>query len=213
MLGRQGAGKGTQAALLARHYQVPHISTGDMLRAAASSGSDFGLKVKSIMDAGGLVSDDVMIDVVNERLNRSDAVRGYILDGFPRTVPQAERLEVITAARPIDLVVNLEVPEDVVIERITRRRVCIKDGAIYSTDVPPKSNWTCDICGGEVVQRPDDTEEAVRERLALYATETLPLLPFYDDRGLLVEVDGLGTADEVAERLVAAIDERIAARK
>jgi len=212
MLGRQGAGKGTQAALLAAHYDVPHISTGDMLRASASAGTEFGLKVKAIMDAGGLVSDDVMIGVVDDRLNLSDAARGYILDGFPRTVPQAERLDVITAARPLHCVINLEVPENVVIERITRRRVCVTCGAIYSTDTPPKNNWTCDIDGGEVVQRPDDTEEAVLERLALYATETLPLSPFYEERGLLEEVDGLGTTDEVAARLVAAVDKRIAAR-
>lgn len=213
MLGRQGAGKGTQAARMGLHYAVPHISTGDMLRAAASAGTDFGLRVKAIMDAGGLVSDEVMIGVVDQRLNQSDATRGYILDGFPRTVPQGEQLEVITAGRPLDLVVNLEVPEKVVIERITRRRVCSDCGAIYSTDAPPEVNWTCDVCGGKVVQRPDDTEEAVLERLGLYATETIPLLPFYSERGLLVEVDGLGTTDEVAIRLVIAVDERVAGHR
>lgn len=213
MLGRQGAGKGTQCARLAAHFGEPHISTGDMLRAAAASGSPFGLKVGEIMDAGGLVSDDVMIGVIAERLELSDASRGYILDGFPRTVPQGEQLEVITADRPLDVVINLDVPEDVVIERITKRRVCATCGTNYSTDAPPTQGWTCDVCGGEVVQRPDDTEEAVLERLALYASETLPLIPFYEDKGLMLEVDGLGSADEVTDRLVAGIDARLASRR
>jgi len=214
MLGRQGAGKGTQAVRLARHHVVPHISTGDMLRAAAKTGTEFGRKVAEIMEAGGLVSDDVMIGAVDERLNQSDTTRrGYILDGFPRTVPQGEQLEVITRSRPLDVVVNLQVPEEVVIERITKRRVCSNCGAIYSSDSPPKNGWICDTCSGEVVQRPDDTEEAVLERLALYATETLPLVPFYDDKGLLVEVDGLGSTDEVAARLVIAVDGQISERR
>lgn len=210
MLGRQGAGKGTQAVRLAEHYGVPHISTGDMLRAAVVAGTEFGLRAKEVMDAGGLVSDEIMVGVVDERLHQADAVeRGYILDGFPRTVPQGRSLCDITADAPLHLVIDLSVPEDVVIERITKRRVCKTCGRIYSVDAPPAVDWTCDTDGGEVVQRADDTEEAVGKRLALYAAETLPLVPFYEEQGLLVEVDGLGSTDEVFGRLRAAVDARL----
>ena len=206
MLGRQGAGKGTQAIRLAQHFVVPHISTGDMLRAAVAAGTEFGLRAKSVMDDGGLVGDDIMIGVVDERLNESDTTkRGYILDGFPRTVPQGESLEAITRARPLDLAIDLEVPEDVVLERITKRRVCKTCGHIYSVDSPPKNGWLCDVDGGEVVQRADDTEDAVRKRLDLYAAETLPLVGLYRDRGLLAEVDGLGSPDDVFSRLLGAV--------
>ena len=209
MLGRQGAGKGTQAIRLAQHFVVPHISTGDMLRAAVAAGTEFGLRAKSVMDDGGLVGDDIMIGVVDERLNESDTTkRGYILDGFPRTVPQGHSLEAITEERPLDLVVDLEVPEDVVLDRITKRRVCRTCGHIYSVDAPPKNGWICDVDGGEVIQRADDTEDAVRKRLDLYAAETKPLVPFYAERGLLVEVDGLGTTDEVFARLLQAVEAR-----
>jgi adenylate kinase len=211
MLGRQGAGKGTQAVRLAQHFVVPHISTGDMLRAAVASGTEFGLKAKTVMDAGQLVSDEIMVGVVDERLNESDTTkRGYILDGFPRTEAQARALQAITAERPLDAVLNLEVPEEVVLERITKRRVCVACGHIYSVDSPPKNGWICDVDGGEVVQRDDDTEEAVRKRLDLYSAETLPLVEFYDVLGLLVQVDGLGTPDEVFARLLAAVGDRAA---
>lgn len=211
MLGRQGAGKGTQAVRLAEHYGVPHISTGDMLRAAVAAGTEFGLRAKEVMDAGGLVSDEIMVGVVDERLHQADAVeRGYILDGFPRTVPQGRSLREITADAPLDLAIDLEVPEDIVIERITKRRVCKTCGRIYSVDSPPAVDWICDTDGGDVVQRADDTEEAVGKRLALYAAETLPLVPFYEEQGLLVEVDGLGSTDEVFGRLLAAVDARLA---
>ena len=206
LLGRQGAGKGTQAVRLAQHHVVPHISTGDMLRAAVSDGTEFGLKAKAVMDAGQLVSDEIMVGVVDERLNESDTTRrGYILDGFPRTTAQALALETITADRPLDAVLNLEVPELVVLERITKRRVCTSCGHNYSVDAPPKNGWICDVDGGEVVQRDDDTEEAVRKRLDLYSAETLPLTDFYAERDLLIEVDGLGSPDEVFARLLAAI--------
>jgi len=210
MLGRQGAGKGTQCVRLARHYVVPHISTGDMLRAAVKEGTEFGLKAKEVMDAGGLVSDDIMVGVVDERLHQDDTTRrGYVLDGFPRTVPQAGALAGIAAERPLDLVVNLEVAAEVVIERIASRRVCVDCGTIYSVSEPPKYPWHCDKCGGDVVQRDDDTEEAIRRRLDLYEQETAPLIAWYAERELLVHVDGLGSADEVAGRLIAAVDGRV----
>ena len=209
MLGRQGAGKGTQAVRLAGHFDVPHISTGDMLRAAVSAGTEFGLRAKEVMDAGGLVSDEIMVGVVDERLHESDAVsRGYILDGFPRTEAQAEALERITGSRPLDAVLNLEVPEEVVLERITKRRVCVTCGRIYSVDSPPEKPWKCDVDGGDVVQRDDDTEEAVRKRLDLYAAETFPLVGFYEGRGLLAEVDGIGKPDDVFTRLLEAVESR-----
>ena len=211
MLGRQGAGKGTQAVRLAQHYVVPHISTGDMLRAAVAAGTEFGLKAKSVMDAGHLVSDEIMVGVVDERLNESDTTRrGYILDGFPRTEAQARALAEITAERPLQVVLNLEVPESIVLDRITKRRVCVTCGHIYSVDAPPKVGWLCDVDGGEVIQRADDTVEAVRKRLDLYAAETLPLVDYYGTLGLLVEVDGLGSPDEVFERLLEAVGPRLA---
>lgn len=209
LLGPPGAGKGTQAQRLVEKHGIVQLSTGDMLRAAVAAGTEFGLRAKSVMDGGGLVSDEIMVGVVDERLNESDTTRrGYILDGFPRTVPQGESLEAITAERPLDVVLNLEVPEDVVLERITKRRVCKTCGHIYSVDAPPKNGWLCDVDGGEVVQRADDTEEAVRKRLDLYAAETLPLVPFYAERGLLLEVDGLGSPDDVFARLLEAIESR-----
>jgi len=176
-----------------------------MLRAAVAAGTEFGLKAKAVMEAGGLVSDDIMVGVVDERLHESDATtRGYILDGFPRTTAQGQSLESITSDQPLDLVVNLEVPESVVLSRITKRRVCKSCGRIYSVDSAPTNGWVCDNDGGEVVQRGDDTVEAVRKRLDLYTEETMPLVPFYAERGLLVEVDGLGAPDDVFARLLQA---------
>jgi adenylate kinase len=209
LLGRQGAGKGTQCTRLARHYVVPHISTGDMLRAAVREGTDFGRKAKEYMDAGELLPDDVIVGIVGERLERDDtSTRGYILDGFPRTVGQAEALHELMTANPLDAAVDLEVPEDVVLERISNRRVCSDCGTNYSVHSPPRYDWTCDNCGGDVVQRDDDTPDAVRKRLDLYATETEPLVAWYMKTDLLVTVDGMGTADEVTNRLVRAIDQR-----
>ncbi len=214
MLGRQGAGKGTQCGRLARHYVVPHISTGDMLRLAVKEGTEFGLRAKAYMDAGDLLPDEVMVGVVDERLNQGGTTRrGFVLDGFPRTVPQAEALAEITRAAPLDLVADLQVAPEVVIERIASRRSCLDCGAIYSVADPPKYPWHCDNCGGDVVQRDDDTEEAVRRRLDLYDRETAPVIAWYAERGLLVEVDGLGSTDEVAARLVTVVDERVAAAR
>ena len=209
ILGRQGAGKGTQCVRLARHYVVPHISTGDMLRAAVKEGTDFGRKAKEYMSRGDLLPDDIIIGIVGERLNKDDTrTRGYLLDGFPRTVGQAEALAELTADVPLDTAINLEVPEEVVLERISNRRVCVDCGTNYSVQTPPRYGWICDVCGGEVVQREDDTPEAVRKRLNLYAQETEPLIAWYLSRDQLVTVDGLGSADEVTRRLIRAIDRR-----
>jgi len=209
ILGRQGAGKGTQCVRLARHYVVPHISTGDMLRAAVKEGTDFGRKAQEYMSRGDLLPDDIIIGVVGERLSKDDTrTRGYLLDGFPRTVGQAEALAELTVDEPLDMAIDLEVPEEVVLERISNRRVCVDCGTNYSVQTPPRYNWTCDVCGGEVVQREDDTPEAVRKRLNLYSQETEPLIAWYLSKDLLVTVDGLGSADSVTQRLVRAIDGR-----
>ncbi|MGI8661792.1 MAG: adenylate kinase [Acidimicrobiales bacterium] len=209
LLGRQGAGKGTQCTRLTRHYVVPHISTGEMLRAAVREGTDFGRKAKEYMDAGDLLPDDVIVGIVGERLERDDtSTRGFILDGFPRTVGQAEALHDLTATNPLDAAVDLEVPEEIVLERISTRRVCSDCGTNYSVHSPPRYDWTCENCGGDVVHRDDDTPEAVRKRLDLYAKETEPLIAWYTQADLLITVDGLGTTEEVTNRLVRAIDQR-----
>jgi adenylate kinase len=180
-----------------------------MLRAAVKEATDFGMKAKSYMDRGELLPDDVIIGIVAERLDRDDTrSRGYILDGFPRTVPQAESLAEVTAEQPLDMALDLEVPEKVVLDRISKRRVCTDCGTNFSVDNRPHYDWTCDNCGGDVVQRDDDTPEAVRKRLDLYAKETEPLVAWYYSIHLLVTVDGLGTADDVTARLVEAIERR-----
>jgi adenylate kinase len=210
MLGRQGAGKGTQCVRMSRHYVVPHISTGDMLRTAVKAGTDVGLRAKGYMDRGELLPDEVMVAVVDEQINDSELTRrGFILDGFPRTVPQAEALaKIVEGVGGLDVVIDLDVPVPVVLERLASRRVCVDCGANYSTDNPPKEPWICDECGGDVVQRADDTPEAIQRRLDLYERETAPLTTWYAERGLLEVVDGLGSTDAVAARIIAAIDAR-----
>jgi adenylate kinase len=209
MLGRQGAGKGTQCVRLSRHYVVPHISTGDMLRAAVREGTVLGRKAAELMAAGELVPDDVMIGIVEERLDQGDTtMRGYILDGFPRTVDQAEALAKITVTRPLDVVIDLDVDRDVVLSRLAGRRMCDDCGANYSTSNPPKYGWVCDNCGGDVIQRDDDKPAAIERRLAEYEAKTAPLIAWYEERGILEIVEGFGSTDEVLVRLVTTIDQR-----
>jgi adenylate kinase len=209
MLGRQGAGKGTQCVRLSRHYVVPHISTGDMLRAAVRVGTELGRKAAELMAAGELVPDDVMIGIVEERLDADDTTqRGYILDGFPRTVDQAEALAKITVSRPLDVVIDLDVDRKIVLKRLTGRRVCDDCGANYSSSAPPKYGWVCDNCGGDVVQRDDDKPAAIERRLSEYEAKTAPLIAWYQERGLLEIVDGTGSTDRVLVRLVTTIDQR-----
>ena len=207
LLGRQGAGKGTQCVRLSRHYVVPHISTGDMLRSAVREGTEFGRKAKEYMDAGELLPDDVIVGIVDERLMLDDTrARGFVLDGFPRTVAQATSLLEILQPRGLDMAVNLDVPRDAVLARLAARRVCSDCGANYSVDARPRHDWTCDVCGGDVIQRADDTEEAITRRLDLYERETSPLIAWFDERDLLVEVDGVGDPDVVSDRLVKVVD-------
>ena len=208
LLGRQGAGKGTQCVRISRHYVVPHISTGDMLRAAGREGTAMGTIAKQVMDAGGLIGDDIMVGLVEERLGRDDArTRGYILDGFPRTVGQAVALDRITAVRPIDVVLDLDVPRDLVLERISSRRVCRDCGTNYVADHYERSPWICEVCGGDVMQRDDDTTEAINRRLDLYEEQTSPLIEFYGRHGRLAVVDGVGTPDLVFTRVIRAVDD------
>ena len=207
VLGKQGAGKGTQAVRIAGHYGVPHISTGDIFRAAAADGTPFGLRANEFMTRGELVPDDVVIGVVAERLAKDDAVNdGFVLDGFPRTKVQAEELQRLLGPGGLDAAVDIDVPTEVVIERISGRRVCATCGTPYHVNSPPESNWTCDKDGGEVVQREDDTPEAVTKRLELYEEATRPLLDFYEGLGLLVTVDGVGDPDEVFDRVLDGIE-------
>lgn len=209
ILGRQGAGKGTQCVRLSRHYVVPHISTGDMLRAAVREGSELGTAAKMIMDEGGLVGDDIMIGLVDERLTKPDASsRGYILDGFPRTVAQAQALDEITSAKPISVAIDLDVPREIVLERLSARRVCRDCGTNYTATSNERSPWICDVCGGDVQQRADDTPDAVNRRLDLYEEQTSPLIDYFASRGALAVVNGVGHPDHVFKRLTDVIEAR-----
>ena len=209
LLGKQGAGKGTQCVRLSRHYVVPHISTGDMLRAAGKSGTELGAQVSEYMRQGELVPDEVIIQAVEHRLDQHDTKeRGFILDGFPRTVGQAEALEGLLKPRGLDLVLDLEVPTEVVLDRLASRRVCSVCGQIFGMDNPARRGNICDNCGGQLIQRDDDTEDSIRRRLELYAVSTEPLISWYLERHKLAAVDGMGSAERVTGRLVRAIDNR-----
>ena len=207
VLGKQGAGKGTQCVRLSHHYVVPHVSTGDMLRAAVKQGTALGLKAKDQMDRGELLGDDLIMEMVAERLGESDVrARGFVLDGCPRTVAQAERLAATLAPVDLDLVIDIEIHTGQVLRRLAARRVCVDCGANYSLSAPPLINWTCDVCGGEVVQRKDDTEEAISRRLELYERQTAPLIEWYRARHQLESVPGTGSPDAVTRRMVKVIE-------
>ena len=208
LLGKPGAGKGTQAALLSQHYGVEHLSTGDVFRAAVAHGTPTGLEVKVYMDTGELVPDEIVIRVVDEHFAAGGPLEaGFILDGFPRTLVQAEELEKVLADHPLDLVLDIEVPTETILDRIAGRRVCVNCAATYHVNHRPESNWTCDVCGGEVVQRDDDTEEAVERRLEAYEQDTVPILDYYRVIGKRVRViDGVGQGDLVFDRLIGEID-------
>jgi adenylate kinase len=207
VLGKQGAGKGTQCVRLSHHYVVPHVSTGDMLRSEVKSRTDLGKRARELMDQGDLIPDDMVMEMVGSRLSERDTTgRGFVLDGCPRTTYQAEELEKLVKPSGLDLVIDLQVSTSLVMKRLASRRVCVDCGANYSTAAPPLVNWTCDVCGGEVVQREDDTEEAIERRLNLYEEETAPLLDWYKERELLVEINGTGNPDAVTRRVVGAID-------
>jgi adenylate kinase len=202
-IGPPGSGKGTQAKRLAGRFEIPHISTGDMLREAVAAGTPVGQQAASIMAAGQLVPDDLMIKMIDERLARPDAQKGFILDGFPRTLVQAEKLETLVGNGNGDLrVLQLLVPDDAIVRRITLRRTCAQCGAIYHLEnSPPATDSVCDRCGAAVIARPDDTEEAVRKRLESFHRQTMPVATYYKSKSILREVDGIGPVDEVFERI------------
>ena len=207
-LGPPGAGKGTQARELAREWGVPHVATGDMLREAASAGTPLGREAKAYMDTGALVPDGVIIRMIAERLRRPDALKGFLLDGFPRTIAQAEGLERLLEdlGQPLERVVYFEVSEPELLRRLTGRRVCRAcQTAYHVVSAPSKSPGVCDRCGGELYQREDDSEATVRNRLEVYARQTTPLLAYYRQRGLLATVSGEGPIEAVRRAIRAAV--------
>jgi adenylate kinase len=209
MMGPPGAGKGTQAKRVAERLGVPHISTGDMLRQAVAAGTPLGRQARRIMDEGRLVPDAVVIGIVDERLGAADTAPGFVLDGFPRTVAQAEGLERLLAAReqPLTRVLQLDVPEDEIVRRLSGRRVCRQCGVMYHvTFDPPARPDRCDRCGGELYQRDDDREETVRQRLEVYRDETAPLVAYYRRAGLLREIEGTGDQAAVFARVIKALE-------
>lgn len=206
LLGPPGAGKGTQAGRIADTFGIPHISTGDILRANVRAGTELGAKAKSFMDAGDLVPDEVILGMMGDRLGEDDAKDGFLFDGFPRTVPQAEALEqlLIERGQPIDVVLRMLVDTKEVVQRLTGRRTCTNCGAVFHVDYdPPKVEGVCDRCGGELVQREDDSEDVVLNRLEVYRRSTEPLEEFYWGRGLLRDVEAVGSVDEVGDRIIA----------
>ncbi len=210
LLGPPGAGKGTQAVRLVERWGVPHISTGDILRANVREGTPLGQEAKRYMDAGDLVPDDVIVGMVGDRLAEPDAATGFLLDGFPRTVPQARALEALVNERdtPIDVVLRLVVDQDDVVARLTGRRTCAECGRIFHVDTdPPSQPGRCDDCGGDIVQRDDDREEVVLNRLEVHRTQTAPLEDFYFERGVLRDISAVGSVDEVTDRAVAVLTE------
>ncbi|MDQ4143186.1 MAG: adenylate kinase [Actinomycetota bacterium] len=208
IFGPQGAGKGTQGARISEKYDIPAISTGEIFRWAISGGTALGLKAREYVDEGRLVPDEVTIGVVQERLSAEDTQDGFLLDGFPRNLFQARSLDDFLGDRgkSLDAALAIQVPDDVSIHRLTGRRVCVQCGRNYHVDAPPLNDWTCDRCGGKVEARGDDLDaKTIKDRLALYHEQTEPLKAHYDSCGLLREIDGLGTPDEVFDRIVAAL--------
>jgi adenylate kinase len=199
-LGPQGSGKGTVIGKIKDKYGVPHISTGDMFREALKEGTEFGKKAQEFMNRGELVPDDVTCGMVNERIIRDDCLNGFMLDGYPRNLKQAEALSKITT---ISTAVLLDVPEEVSLERLSGRRQCRECGSIFHLMfVPPQVAGVCDKCSGELYQRDDDKPEAIMERLAIYRDETMPMVGYYEDAGVLIKVDGSGRPDEVVTQIL-----------
>ncbi|WP_433856962.1 adenylate kinase [Streptomyces kronopolitis] len=209
LVGPPGAGKGTQAAYLAKNLAIPHISTGDLFRANISQGTPLGVEAKSYMDAGNLVPDSVTIGMAEDRMEQADAAEGFLLDGFPRNLGQAEALDeyLKNSGLKLDAVLDLEVPEEEVVKRIAGRRICRNDSShvFHAEYNKPKAEGVCDVCGGELYQRDDDREATVRKRLEVYHTETEPIIDYYKDQDLVVTIPALGKVEEVTKRAMDAL--------
>jgi len=208
LLGPPGAGKGTQAKMLTEEYSIPQISTGDILRAAVKDGTAMGLKAKEYMNAGGLVPDEVVVGIVRDRLQEADCKNGFILDGFPRTVAQADALQdsLQEMNKELDRVISLEVDAEALVARLTGRRTCKQCGRGYHVSFDPSRQAdVCDICGGLLIQRDDDQEETIRKRLQVYAEQTSPLISYYRETGLLLELDGMLPISQVQEKMLSLI--------
>lgn len=208
LVGSPGSGKGTQGDTLRQVLHVPHISSGDLLRVAVADGTPLGVEAKGFMDAGRLVPDDLVLGMIRERVALEDCAPGFLLDGFPRTLEQAEKLDEMLegVGAGLDHVVALDVPEDEIVGRLSGRRLCTQCGRLFHvTFSPPVDPEHCDDCGGEIVVRDDDQEETVRERLRVYAEQTEPLLEYYAERGLLRRIDGTGSPESVGERVLEAV--------
>ncbi len=205
MLGAPGAGKGTQAKRIAEKFAIPHISTGDIFRANIKNGTELGKKAKGYMDQGLLVPDELVVDLVVDRIKQDDCERGYILDGFPRTIPQAEALDAALSAigEKVDYAVNVEVPDSDIVDRMSGRRACLNCGATYHiVNIPTKVEGICDVCGSEIVLREDDKPETVLKRLEVYHNQTQPLIDYYSKQGILKEVDGRKTMSDTFEDIL-----------
>ncbi len=205
MLGAPGAGKGTQAKKIAEKYNIPHISTGDIFRANIKNGTELGQKAKTYMDQGLLVPDELVVDLVMDRFAQPDCENGYVLDGFPRTIPQAEALDAALekAGAKIDYAINVEVPDENIVNRMSGRRACVACGATYHlVHIPPKAEGICDTCGKELILRDDDKPETVKKRLGVYHEQTQPLIDYYTKKGALVEVDGTVDMEDVFNAIV-----------
>ncbi|MFO8058806.1 MAG: adenylate kinase [bacterium] len=209
MLGPPGSGKGTQAQEIIEKYGIPQVSTGDLLREAVKNQTELGKQAKEYMDAGKLVPDDVVVGMVKERLQKDDCKKGFILDGFPRTVPQAESLDTTLSevGKKIDKVLSIEVPDSEVVERLSGRRTCENCGTMYHVKFnPPKKEGVCDKCGGKLYQRDDDNEETIKNRLQVYHDQTSPLKDYYANKGLVREIEGVGDINKIKEAVLAALE-------
>ena len=205
LLGPPGAGKGTQAVKIVEKYNIPHISTGDIFRENIKNETELGNRAKAYMDRGELVPDELVVEIATDRLTKDDCKNGFLLDGFPRTIFQAEKLDEFLAQRgeKIDKVINIDVEKDALVKRITGRRVCKSCGASYHVvNIPPKKDGVCDLCNGELIQRADDTEETVLNRIDVYNKQTKPLVDYYDKAGVIINIDGNKDLDDVLADIV-----------
>lgn len=210
MLGAPGAGKGTQAKKIAAKYNIPHISTGDIFRANIKNGTELGKKAKTYMDQGLLVPDELVVDLVVDRVNQEDCADGYVLDGFPRTIPQAEALTKALASQgqKLDYAIDVDVPDENIVRRMSGRRACVGCGATYHLEyAPTKKEGICDVCGGELILRDDDKPETVEKRLGIYHEQTQPLIDYYTNAGILKRVDGTVDIEEVFQAVVQILGE------